>query len=448
MSQRAVFLDRDGTIIEEMGHATRPEQIRILAGVARALIRLADAGYKLIVVTNQSAIARGMMNEDDLNRFHQALDEQLDLLGARVDAYYTCPHLADASKTQRPDLTVDCDCRKPKPGLLIQAADDMDLDLAASWIVGDMWRDIQAGQAADVRTIKLPTVASQAGPRPPEVAPPTAEVSGIEEAAEFILRHPEPEPAAESQHAGTPVAPPPSPEEPEVHEAPAEESEAPAEEPEAAAEEHEAPAEEPGPPAEAAPVALAEPVAKTEPATKAEPPSAPAERETSRTVEEPEVESRRAGTAAMSARPIEQPAPPPSPPPARPRPAAPPDTTCARCGVKLSDAEFIAAGATRRDGLLLCEECVVHLPSDETDRLPDTTADLLRSILMELRRIARSRRPHSLSFLRMMAYLILAGAIFCALVLGFVSADKTHFVLVGIFLQLVALTLLVVERNS
>jgi hypothetical protein len=199
-------------------------------------------------------------------------------------------------------------------------------------------------------------------------------------------------------------------------------------------------------------VALAEPVAKNEPAAKAEPPSAPVVHETARIVEATKVEQPAApAPVAMSAKPVEKPAPPPAsppaPPPARPRPAAP-DATCARCGVKLSDAEFIVATATRRDGLLLCEECVVHLPSDETDRLPDTTADLLRSILMELRRIARSRRPHSLSFLRMMAYLIQAGAIFCALVLGFVATDKTHFVQVGIFLQLVALSLLVVERNS
>ncbi|MGB2781300.1 MAG: HAD family hydrolase, partial [Phycisphaerae bacterium] len=177
MGEPAVFLDRDGTLIEEVGYPTRPEQIRILAGVARGLARLADAGFKRIVVTNQSAIARGLITEADLDRFHDALDEQLDLLGAGVDAYYACPHHPDPAGAARKDLALDCACRKPKPGLLLQAAGDMDLDLEASWLVGDTWRDIQAGQAAGVRTIKLPASASHPGapgPRPPEVAPPTA----------------------------------------------------------------------------------------------------------------------------------------------------------------------------------------------------------------------------------------------------------------------------------
>ena len=141
MARRAVFLDRDGTLIEDVGYPTRPEQIRILGGVARALARLSAAGYALVVVTNQSAIARGLMSEDDLNHFHDALDEQLGLLGAHVDAYYTCPHLPGAADAGRPDLAVECDCRKPRPGLLRRAAADMDLDLAASWLASstDCW---------------------------------------------------------------------------------------------------------------------------------------------------------------------------------------------------------------------------------------------------------------------------------------------------------------------
>ena len=144
MANRAVFLDRDGTLIEEVGYATRPEQIRILGGVARALARLAGAGYKLVVVTNQSGIARGLLTEDDLNRFHQALDDHLGLLAARVDVYYTCPHHPDPAEAVRPELAVDCQCRKPRPGLILQAARDLGLDLAESWLVGDTWRDIEA----------------------------------------------------------------------------------------------------------------------------------------------------------------------------------------------------------------------------------------------------------------------------------------------------------------
>ena len=187
MKTRAVFLDRDGTLIEEVGYAVRPEQIRIQRGVARALARLAEAGYKLVVVTNQSGIARGLMTEADLNVFHQRLDEQLELLGARVDVYYTCPHLPDPSQAARPELAIECDCRKPKPGLLLQAAQDLGLDLRASWTVGDTWRDIQAGQAAGTRTIKVPADAEHDAPRPADTPPPTAEVDDLEEAADVIL---------------------------------------------------------------------------------------------------------------------------------------------------------------------------------------------------------------------------------------------------------------------
>ena len=187
MGQPAVFLDRDGTLIEEIGYPTRPEQIRILAGVARGLARLAEAGFKRIVVTNQSGIARGLMTEEDLDKFHEALDEQLDLLGAAVDAYYACPHHPDRSGAARTDLAIECDCRKPKPGLLLQAAEDLDIDLETSWAVGDSWRDVQAGQAAGLRTVKLPAAPGHDAPRPADVPPPTAEAEDFEEAVALIL---------------------------------------------------------------------------------------------------------------------------------------------------------------------------------------------------------------------------------------------------------------------
>ena len=108
MAEAAVFLDRDGTLIEEVGYASRPEQIRILGGAARALADLADAGYRLIVVTNQSGLARGLMTEEGLERFHEALDAQLDMLGVHLDAYYVCPHHPDLQDSPRPDLVVEC----------------------------------------------------------------------------------------------------------------------------------------------------------------------------------------------------------------------------------------------------------------------------------------------------------------------------------------------------
>jgi len=390
----AVFLDRDGTLIEEVGYPTRPEQIRILGGVARALGRLSAAGYKLVVVTNQSAIARGLMSEDDLHRFHQALDEQLDLLGARVDAYYACPHHPDASQAQRPDLAIDCDCRKPKPGLILRAATDLDIDMARSWLVGDTWRDIAAGQAAGLRTVKLPTGDPRDGPRPDDLAPPTAEAPGLDEAAGIILDAPEV--ASQAAEAPTP--------------------EAPAGEPQAVA-----PAEEPAgapAPAEAEEVHLADaPVAEPQPAA-LEPAPAPA------TEEEPVL---------------------------APQKIPAPDAVrgpCARCGRDVPESDFVSGAAGEHDGFLFCGECLARQPRGGHETVPENTADLLRSMLVELRRLSRTRPGSSFTLLRLMAYLVQAGALFCGLVLGLVSDDKATYLQIAILLQLVVVSLLLLERNS
>jgi D-glycero-D-manno-heptose 1,7-bisphosphate phosphatase len=427
VKEPAVFLDRDGTLIEEMGYPTRPEQIRILGGVGGALRRLADAGYRLVVVTNQSAIARGLLTEDDLNRFHQALDEQLDLLGARVDAYYACPHHPDPTEAKRPELAMECDCRKPKPGLLIQAAEDLGLDLSQSWMVGDMWRDIGAGRAAGVRTIKLPALPGHEAERPAEIEPPTAEAPGLDGAADFILHH---------RLAGAEEieAEAPQPETPEVEAAePApvveEPLPAPVEEPPPPS-----PAEEPvdeSPPPEPAPVYVEEPEAEPE-----LPPVA----------EEPDSEIIAAETAPAPTQtaPV---APPAAPPPPNRRPALS-ARTCARCAQPVPDSDIASGAAARRDGLLLCGECLPRRPAAAEERLPDNTPDLLRQILLELRRAGRSRQSPGFSFLRLMAYLAQAGAIFCGLVLVLVGADKTFYLQIAILLQLLVITLLLLERNS
>jgi D-glycero-D-manno-heptose 1,7-bisphosphate phosphatase len=380
----AVFLDRDGTLIEEVGYATRPEQIRILGGVARALARLSAAGYKLIVVTNQAAIARGLMSEEDLHRFHQALDEQFDLLGARVDAYYACPHHPDPAKARRTDLALDCECRKPKPGLILRAAKDLDLDLARSWLVGDSWRDIGAGQAAGLRTIKLPASSPQDGPRPDNVTPPTAEAAGLDEAAGVILTAPGV--IADAPQAAEPVA---SPVEPPV--------EAPAEAPVTATPEA-APASEP---------LHAEPEPAPAPAAKEVPVIAPHE--------------------------------PAAPPAARGR--------CARCGRDVFESDLASGTAGKRDGFLFCGECLARRPQGADDAIPGNTTDLLRAMLVELRRLTRSRRGGSFTFLRLLAYLVQAGALFCGLVLGLVSDEKAVYLQIAIFLQLVVVSLLLLERN-
>lgn len=151
-TRRAVFLDRDGTIIEDADYLTGPEQIRILPGVPKALRRLREAGFLLVVVTNQSAIARGLLTEEKLALIHAELDRRLAAEGAAVDAYYHCPHL--------PEGTVEryaraCDCRKPAPGLLVRAAQEWGIDLARSHAVGDAERDVEAGRRAGCCTVLI-----------------------------------------------------------------------------------------------------------------------------------------------------------------------------------------------------------------------------------------------------------------------------------------------------
>ena len=406
MGQPAIFLDRDGTLIEEVGYPTRPDQIRILGGVTRALVRLAGAGYRLVVVTNQSAIARGLMNEDDLNRFHEALDEQLDLLGARVDAYYACPHLPKPEEAQRQDLAVECDCRKPKPGLLLRAAEDLEIDLSRSWMVGDRWRDVAAGHAAGVRTVKLTAPPASAKPKPDDLAPPTAQAADLNEAADFILAHMEPEPPPEK----------PRPEPP--HEEPPHEEEA--EQPEGDT------------PAVLAAPTPPEPVPEPLPA---------AEEELSLREEPPAVA---APPPPVAVRTQPQPAPAPKPP-AEPQPRV----TCARCGVDIAPADVASGAAGIRDKMMLCPECLPKQPQAGEDRIPDNTTDLLRAILMELRRVGRARRIGSLTFFRMLAYIVQAGAVFCGLILVLVgpAQDKAMYLQMAILLQLLVLTLLLLERN-
>jgi len=415
----AVFLDRDGTLIEEVAYATRPEDIRILGGVAKALAALAQAGYKLIVVTNQSAIARGMLTEEDLHRFHEALDDRLDLLGARVDAYYACPHHPDPGDTSRADLAVECDCRKPKPGLLLRAAEDFDIDLTASWLVGDTWRDIGAGQAAGVRTIKLPADAAHDEPQPPDAHPPTAEAASLAEAAGIILG------AARQAPAAVPPAPAPV-EAPEPRPAESDAEAPPAEPVEEAAPVIEEPYEEP-----AAPAPPDEPEAPEPEAVEAAPEPSPGEPHATAEGEETEAPEEEPVTAPKAAKP--------------PAPAA---AVCARCGQEVATSDLARGAAETRDGFLLCPECLARQPRDGSDRLPDDTAGLLRSILLELRRLNRTQRTSSLTFLRLAAYIVQAGALFCGLVLGLAGEDRAMFIQIGIFLQLVVLALLLLERNS
>ncbi len=151
-STRAVFLDRDHTVIHDPGYLSDPDAVKLLPGVERAIRSLAQAGYKIVVVTNQSGVARGLLSVETLDAIHTEMRRQLAAGGAHVDGVYYCPYHPDGTVEQ---YAVESELRKPQPGMLLQAAEDLHIDLAGSWMVGDSPRDIEAGQRAGCRTVRI-----------------------------------------------------------------------------------------------------------------------------------------------------------------------------------------------------------------------------------------------------------------------------------------------------
>lgn len=149
---KAAFIDRDGVINEERNYVHRIEDFVLLPGVAQGLALLRDAGFWLIVVTNQAGIARGYYDQSAMDRLHDHLREQLALQGVALNAIYFCPHHPHGSVKE---LAFECDCRKPSPGMLLQAAKDFDLDLSSSVLIGDKLSDVQAGKKAGVGRVVM-----------------------------------------------------------------------------------------------------------------------------------------------------------------------------------------------------------------------------------------------------------------------------------------------------
>lgn len=151
--QKAVFLDRDGTINKYVGFLRREEEFELLPGVAEAVKKINHSGYLCIVVTNQPVIARGEVTVEGLTKIHNKMETLLGNEGAYIDGLYYCPHHPHSGYDgEVKELKCDCDCRKPKPGMLLQAAEDFNIDLQQSWMVGDGENDIKAGIAAGCRT--------------------------------------------------------------------------------------------------------------------------------------------------------------------------------------------------------------------------------------------------------------------------------------------------------
>jgi D-glycero-D-manno-heptose 1,7-bisphosphate phosphatase len=183
----AVFLDRDGTLIEDVGYVDRLDRMRLYPWSVEAVRLLRRAGYAAVVVTNQAGVARGMINEQVVVEVRDHLQEHLARAGERLDGHYYCPHLPDAPVAA---YRRRCRCHKPEPGMIRQAAAELTLDLSRSVVVGDRWTDIRLARAAGTAAILVETgygASQAASPAPGETADAVA--SNLLEAAGWILGH-------------------------------------------------------------------------------------------------------------------------------------------------------------------------------------------------------------------------------------------------------------------
>ncbi len=151
---KAVFLDRDGTINEEVGYLDSLEQLRIFPAAFDAVRMINEAGMKVVVVTNQSGVARGFFDEDFVNSVHARINEIFREKGAFIDRFYYCPHHPTEGVGR---YRISCDCRKPAPGMLIRASEELDIDLSSSYVVGDMAKDIEVANNVGARGILVRT---------------------------------------------------------------------------------------------------------------------------------------------------------------------------------------------------------------------------------------------------------------------------------------------------
>ena len=188
---RAVFLDRDGTVTEEVGYLTSLDMLKLIRGAGAAIKRLNEAGYKVVLVTNQSGVARGYFPESLVDDAHGLLRRMLMEDGALLDGIYYCPHHPTAGKAK---YTIVCDCRKPETGLLARAARDLAIALTRSFMAGDKWSDVELGHRAGMRSILVRTGFSPDDPgnvRPEHVDDPDFTAHDLGEAVEWILKQTE-----------------------------------------------------------------------------------------------------------------------------------------------------------------------------------------------------------------------------------------------------------------
>jgi D-glycero-D-manno-heptose 1,7-bisphosphate phosphatase len=184
VKQRAIFLDRDGTLNVDAGFTYRIQHLKLMDGVVPGLLRMQDLGFKLLITTNQSGVARGLFSEADMHAFNRALVADLAAGGIAIDGVYCCPFHPTAGMGA---YRVDSPLRKPRPGMMLQAAGEHAIDLDGSFAIGDKSSDVIAGQAAGCRTILLRT-ANGGHTELAAAQRPDALANDLVEAAEFVER--------------------------------------------------------------------------------------------------------------------------------------------------------------------------------------------------------------------------------------------------------------------
>jgi D-glycero-D-manno-heptose 1,7-bisphosphate phosphatase len=186
MKRRAIFFDKDGTLLIDIPHNVDPHQMRLAQGADQALAQLQDAGYALVVISNQPGVARGFFTLDALGAVEQRLGELFRENGAELSGFYFCPH--DPLGSVEP-YRCFCHCRKPAPGLLYQAAQDLNLELRVSWMIGDILHDVEAGHYAGCKTVLINNGNETEWNVTPERTPDFMAPS-LAEAAEIVAFHP------------------------------------------------------------------------------------------------------------------------------------------------------------------------------------------------------------------------------------------------------------------
>lgn len=213
MPNKAIFLDRDDTVIEDPGYINNPHQVKLLEGIPEALIELKALGYRLIIASNQSGVARGIVTEKVLAQIHDRLKQMLTEKGARLDGIYYCPYHPDGVIQK---YRKESDLRKPNPGMLLTAARDMDIDLNQSWAIGNSSRDIEAGSRVGCKTILIESPGRQEQPKLGQPKPDYRAVN-MKEAVNIIKKHlrSSAEPTTQAQPAPE-TEPQPAPQKPRI----------------------------------------------------------------------------------------------------------------------------------------------------------------------------------------------------------------------------------------